>query len=60
MASKRWVEAYACGCVSKPVPRRELLGYCPKHGSDVSMRHAEANGVAVEYERVRAKKPRAR
>jgi hypothetical protein len=33
-----WFEEYTCGCVS-PIVRlkRELLGYCPKHGH--SRRH---------------------
>lgn len=28
-----WFEEYACGCVSPTVPtRKELPGYCPRHG----------------------------
>jgi hypothetical protein len=31
--TKGWWEEYDCGCVSKTVrTKRELLGYCPKHG----------------------------
>jgi hypothetical protein len=31
----RWWEEYKCGCVSDPTSRkRDLPGYCPKHGDD--------------------------
>lgn len=30
-----WWEEYKCGCVSKTVrTKKELRGYCPKHGAD--------------------------
>lgn len=30
-----WFEVYRCGCISDTVRRkRDLLGYCPKHGDD--------------------------
>jgi hypothetical protein len=30
-----WWEEYACGCVSPTVSsRKNLLGYCPKHGAN--------------------------
>jgi hypothetical protein len=30
---KGWYEHYKCGCVSAVVKyKRQLLGYCPKHG----------------------------
>jgi len=29
-----WFEEYKCGCVSPTVrQKKDLLGYCPKHGS---------------------------
>lgn len=30
-----WWEEYRCGCVSPSVrTKRELVGYCPRHGDD--------------------------
>jgi hypothetical protein len=28
-----WIEEYSCGCSSSTSTRRELLGYCKKHGA---------------------------
>lgn len=42
-----WFEEYACGCVSPTVRlKRELVGYCPKHGAD--RRGVFKNHVQVE------------
>jgi hypothetical protein len=30
----RYFEEYKCGCVSKWGPKRDLPGYCEKHGAD--------------------------
>lgn len=30
----RYFEEYKCGCVSKLMAKRDLPGYCPKHGDD--------------------------
>lgn len=29
-----YIEGYRCGCSMGPLPRRELLGYCGKHGEN--------------------------
>ena len=35
MSRDWWWEEYPCGCVSDIVRlKRELVGYCPKHGGD--------------------------
>lgn len=35
-------EEYRCGCVSETVKRkRELVGYCPKHGDNRRHAHKE-------------------
>jgi len=35
MARAQWFEEYRCGCVSGfTQARKNLLGYCPKHGAD--------------------------
>jgi hypothetical protein len=40
-----WYEEYRCGCVSETVRRkRDLLGYCPKHGEDRRAVHADLSG----------------
>ena len=30
--AKGWFEEYKCGCFSKTDRKRDLLGYCAKHG----------------------------
>lgn len=32
-----WVEEYRCGCSAESENRKELLGYCVKHG-DIKIR----------------------
>lgn len=36
----RRFEEYTCGCVSKLGVRKNLLGYCPKHGADMRYVHS--------------------
>ncbi len=38
----KYVEEYMCGCCSPPVRgRKNLLGYCPKHGANRRYLHYE-------------------
>jgi hypothetical protein len=30
----RWLEEYVCGCSDTQNTRKELVGYCSKHGAD--------------------------
>ncbi len=40
--SRGWWEEYRCGCVSGTVKRKkDLPGYCPKHGEDRRHAHRE-------------------
>ena len=37
-----WWEEYRCGCISNTVrTKKELLGYCPKHGDDFRHQHKD-------------------
>jgi hypothetical protein len=29
-----WLEEYHCGCATEETRKRDLPGYCPKHGED--------------------------
>ena len=31
---KDWLEGYRCGCSSDAKRKKDLLGYCAKHGDD--------------------------
>ncbi len=43
--TRGWWEEYRCGCVSETVKRKkDLLGYCPKHGED--RRHVHQDTAA--------------
>jgi hypothetical protein len=43
----KWFEEYSCGCVSPVVDlKRDLTGYCPRHGN--SRRGLFKNDIQVE------------
>jgi hypothetical protein len=54
-----WFEEYKCGCVSPVVKfKRELVGYCPKHGANT--KHVHRVHPALEASRWEEKEtPRA-
>ena len=42
MRMRGWFEEYACGCCSETVrAKKDLLGYCGKHGDDRRHLHAD-------------------
>ncbi len=44
-----WFEEYKCGCVSNVVSKKkDLPGYCPKHGSDMTHVFKQRYGCAVQ------------
>lgn len=55
---KGWFEEYRCGCVSEVVKRkRDLLGYCGKHGEDRRHVHRiHPNLVKEKLEEARQKR----
>lgn len=45
-------EEYRCGCVSPTVKRKkDLLGYCAKHGDSYRGRFVEFGGTSLQTER---------
>lgn len=50
-----WFEEYRCGCVSETVRvKKDLPGYCGKHGDNRRGVFQTKNGVTVQTERVNA------
>jgi hypothetical protein len=53
-------EEYRCGCVSETVNRRrDLMGYCPKHGEDRRRVHrdriiCQKKGTKCRYKKARS------
>lgn len=47
-AKAQWYEEYRCGCVS-PLARvkRDLLGYCPRHGNTTARVYKESPSCGV-------------
>lgn len=47
-----WFEEYSCGCTSETVSvKKDLTGYCGRHGGDRRGVFRQANGIAVQVER---------
>lgn len=48
----KWTEEYRCGCVSESVDRKkDLLGYCGKHGDSRRSVYREGPDVMIHVER---------
>ena len=48
----KWTEEFSCGCTHSTRKKRDLVGYCARHGNDVRNLYKEWRGTMVLIERI--------